>query len=164
MKKFRSWLGYTLAVLTVIAAVLVPFVLYGKFTKGIAGLGLHVDEVYSGGPVVRTVTFSTYSVDIHRRVSPHMLQRVKSFVQLDWKPVSALPPHVTDTVDVDGDGAPDVQVSFAVPTDPKAPLRVDVNSLNPRYEPVRNAGKEQLSALIVRVDDAVLVRIPVTAQ
>jgi hypothetical protein len=81
-------------------------------------------------------------------------------VQLDWQPVSALPQHVSDAVDVDGDGQPDIRVSFDVPKDPKAPLRVDVDSLNPRYETMRNAGKEKYSRLIVRVDKAILVRVP----
>ena len=36
MKKLKSWLGNTGATLTVMAAVLVPFVLYGAFTKAMA--------------------------------------------------------------------------------------------------------------------------------
>ena len=89
-----------------------------------------------------------------------MLQSEKPFVQLDWRPVSALPQRVSDLVDVDGDGQPDIRVSFDVPRDPKAPLHVDVDSLNPRYQAMRNAGKERYSRLIVRVDNAILVRVP----
>jgi hypothetical protein len=74
--------------------------------------------------------------------------------------VSALPQRVSDLVDVDGDGQPDIRVSFDVPRDPKAPLHVDVDSLNPRYQAMRNAGKERYSRLIVRVDNAILVRVP----
>ena len=91
-----------------------------------------------------------------------MLQTEKPFVQLDWRPVSALPPQVSDLVDVDGDGQPDIRVSFDVPKDPKAPLCVNVETLNPRYQAMQNAGKEKFSKLIVRVDDAILVRIPLT--
>jgi hypothetical protein len=47
-----------------------------------------------------------------------------------------------------------------VPRDPKAPLHVDVDSLNPRYQAMQNAGKEKYSRLIVRVDNAILVRVP----
>lgn len=161
MKRLKATVGITLGVLTVIAAALVPFVLYGLFTKGVAGLDLHVDEVYSGGPKTRTVQFAGYTIDIHRQVSPHMLQRERPFVQMDWKPVSALPTRVSDVVDIDGDGKPDVQVDFDVPKDATAPLKVDVVSMNPRYASLQNAGKKKLSALIVRVDDAVLVRVPV---
>ena len=117
--------------------------------------------MYSGGPTVRTIQAAGYTIDIHRQVSPHMLQREKPFVQLDWKPASALPPHVSDLVDVDGDGVPDIRVRFDVPKDAKASLHVDVESLNPRYEPMRDVKKEKFSTLIVRVDNAVLVRVPV---
>ena len=158
--KPRAKLGYTAAGMTVFAALLVPFLLFGLFTKGFAALGLHVDEMYSGGPKMRTVQTSAYSIDIHRPVFPHMLQTEKPFVQLDWRPVSALPAHVSDVVDVDGDGQPDIRVSFDVPKDAKTPLRVNVEALNPRYEAMRNVGKEKFSRLIVRVDDAILVRVP----
>jgi len=160
MKIPAAKLGYTAAGLTVCAAVLAPFLLYGLFTKGFASLGLHVDEMYSGGPTVRTVRTAAYSIDIHRPVFPHMFQSEKPFVQLDWKPVSALPAHVSEVVDVDGDGQPDIHVSFDVPKDVKTPLRVNVEALNPRYEAMRNVGKEKFSRLIVRVDDAILVRVP----
>lgn len=159
--KLTAKLGYTGAGMTLLAAVLAPFLLYGLFTKGFSTLGLHVDEMYSGGPIVRTIQDAGYTVSIHREVSPHMLQREVPFVQLDWKPANALPPHVSDTVDIDGDGKPDVHVSFDVPRNPKAPLQVDVEPLNPRYEIMRNVKKEKFSTLIVRVDDAILVRVPV---
>ena len=158
--RLRAIFGYTAAGLTVLAAVLTPFVLMGFFAHGFAALGLHVDEVYSGGPKLRTVPNDTYSITIHRTVTPHPLQGEKPFVQLDWSPANALPEHVSDVVDVDGDGQPDVRVIFDVPMDAKAPLRVNVEPLNSRYEAVRNAGKEKYSRLIVRVDNAVLVRIP----
>ena len=162
MKMPAPKLGYTAAGLTIFAAMLVPFFLMGLFTKGFSSLGLHVDEMYSGGPKVRTVQAAGYTIDIHRQVTPHLLQREKPFVQLDWKPASALPPHVSDLVDIDGDGKPDIRADFDVPKDPKTPLHANVQALNPRYEAMRNAGKEKFSALIVRVDDAVLVRIPVS--
>lgn len=162
--KMREKLGYTAAGMTVLAAVLTPFLLYGLFTKGFAALGLHVDEIYSGGPKVRTIKTATYSIDIHRPVSPHLLQSEKPFVQLDWRPVSALPGHVSDAVDVDGDGQPDIRVSFDVPKNVKTPLRVNVEALNPHYEAMRKVGKERFSKLIVRVDDAILVRVPLAQQ
>lgn len=160
MKLPAARLGYTAAGITVLAAVLVPFMLLGLFTKGFAALGLHVDEMYSGGPKVRTVQTGAYSIDIHRPVSPHLLQREKSFVQLDWKPVNALPEHVSDVVDVDGDGQPDIHVEFDLPKDVKAPLRVNVDAYNPRFATVHNVGNEKFSRLIVRLDDAILVRVP----
>ncbi len=164
MKWPTSKLGYTAAGMTMLVAVLVPFLLMGLFAKGFTKLGLHVDEMYSGGPTVRTIQENGYTVTIHKAVYPHLLQTEKPFVQLDWKPVNALPQHVSDAVDVDGDGQPDVRVSFDVPKDPKMPLRVDVDALNPRYQAMRNVGKQKFSELIVRVDDAILVRIPLTGR
>ena len=162
--RLRAKLGYTAAVLTMVAALLAPFVLYGSITKGVAALGLHVDEIYSGGPKVRSIQHGAYSIDVHRAVTPHMLQSEVSFVQLDWTPVSALPAHVEDAVDVDGDGQPDLRISFDVLSDPKANLQVNVAPLNPRFEAVQNAGKSRFSRLIVRVDDSIVVRVPLAGK
>jgi len=164
MKWPTAKLGYTAAGMTVLAAVLVPFVLMGLFTKGFTKLGLHVDDMYGGGPIVRTIQENGYTIAIHKAVYPHMLQTEKPFVELDWKPVNALPSRVSEAVDLDGDGQPDIRVSFDVPKDPKAPLRVDVDALNLRYQAMRNVGKQKFSELIVRVDDAILVRIPLTKR
>ena len=161
MKIPTAKLGYIGASLTIVLAVLAPFILFPQFTKGFANLGLHIDEMYSGGPKVRTIQAHGYIIDIHRQVHPHMLQRERSFVQLDWRPAGALPAHVSDTVDIDGDGKPDARVDFDVPRDPKAKLRVNVDSFNARYQSMRNVGKQKYSSLIVRVDDAIFVRIPV---
>ena len=81
--KLRPVLGYTAAGATVLAAMLTPFLLYGFFTNRFAALPLQVDEVYSGGPKVRSVQKGAYSIDIHRPVHPHFLQSEKPFVQLD---------------------------------------------------------------------------------
>jgi len=164
MKALSAKLGYTAAGATVFAAVLVPFFLYGMFTKGFSSLGLHVDEVYSGGPTVCTVHAADYTIDIHRQVSPHMLQSESPFVQLDWRPASGLPLHASNAADIDGDSKPDAPLSFDVPKDVKAVLHVVVELLNPRYEAMRNVGKPRFSELIVRVDDAVLVRVPIARK
>jgi hypothetical protein len=158
--KLRAILGYTAAGATVLAATLTPFLLMGFFTNGVAALPLHVDEVYSGGPKMRAISMGAYSIDIHRPVYPHLLQNEKPFVQLDWSPVNALPARVSDVVDVDGDGQPDLRVTFDVPKDSKATLLVNVEPLNPRYQAMQNVGKKKFSRLIVRVDNAILVRIP----
>jgi hypothetical protein len=43
-------------------------------------------------------------------------------------------------------------------------MSVNVDALNPRYEAMQNAGKEKFSRLIARVDDAVVVRVPLANQ
>jgi len=168
MKWPTAKLGYTAAGMTVLAAALAPFLLMGMFAKGFTKLGLHVDEMYSGGPIVRTIQAEGYTIGIHRTVYPHFWQTEKPFVQLDWKPVAGLPEHVCDVVNVDsavaadGYGQQELRVSFDVPKDPKTPLHVNVEALNPRFQAMRNVGKPKFSELIVRVDDAILVRVPLT--
>jgi hypothetical protein len=159
--KPRAFFGYTGATVTIVLAVLTPFWLSGFISRGVAALPVHIDEVISGGPAVRAIPMGAYGILIHRPVYPHLLQREQPYVQIDWKPAKALPAHISDLVDIDGDGHPDVRVTFDVPRDPKAPLHVTADSLNPHYAALEHVGKDHLSSLIVRVDDAVLVRIPV---
>jgi hypothetical protein len=158
--KLSATLGQAAAGTTMLAALLTPFLLYGLFSKGFVALGLHVDEIYSGGAKVRSIHRGAYTIDVHAPAYPRLLQSEKPFIELDWEPASALPRHVSDEVDVDGDGQPDVRVSFDVPGDAKTPLHVDVEPLNPRYQGMRNVSKEKFSRLIVRVDNRILIRFP----
>jgi hypothetical protein len=162
--KLRALLGYTGATVTLLLAILTPFWLEGFFSRGVAALPLHIDEVIAGGPVIRAIPMGAYTIKVHRAVSTHMFQREKPYVQLDWTPADALPAHISDTVDIDGDGRPDVHVTFDVPRDPKGALHVNVDPQNPRYAALENVGKPHFSSLIVRVDDAILVRIPLATQ
>jgi hypothetical protein len=161
MTRLKSILGYTAAALTVAATMLTPFLLMNFFTRGVAATGLRIDPVYTGGDVVREIARSGYRVRVHRAVYPKTsLQRIEAFVQLDWTPAAALPPQVSEEVDLDGDGHPDLRARFSVPRDPNAELRVDIDPLSPRVKPLRGAGKESFHAMIARVGEAVVVRVP----
>jgi hypothetical protein len=59
-------------------------------------------------------------------------------------------------VDLDGDGTPDVMVRL----DTAGQLEVDATPLNPRYRPMHSEGVTSFAALIARVRDGVIVRIP----
>jgi hypothetical protein len=165
MTRLKSILGYTAAALTVAAAILTPFLLLGFFSGRVAATGVRIDPAYTGGEVAREIPRAGYRVRVHHPVRPRTpFQRIEPFVQLDWTPAAALPAQVYDEIDMDGDGAPDVRVRFAVPRDPAAALRVDVEPLTGLARPLRGAGKESFSALIARVGEAIVVRVPLSSE
>ena len=165
MKRLPSILGYTAAALTIVAAVLTPFLLIELFTRGVAATGVRIDPAYTGGKPAHTIARGTYRVIVHHPVSPRApLQRLEPFVQLTFEPVTALPPHVTDEIDLTDDHQPDLRVSFEVPSDPKAEWRVNVEPLGPLVQALRGAGQDSASSLIARVGDTVVVRVPLAGQ
>jgi len=159
-KRIVAVLAYVGAALTLVIAICVPFFLYGVFTKAVAHAGLHVDATYSGGTVARTIERNGYEIAVYQPVWPRALQRIEPFVQIVFKPAAALPSRVSEEIDLDGDGQPDVRVSFDVPADPHGPLRGDVTALNSKYVSLANVGGESYSRLVVRVDNQVIVRVP----
>jgi hypothetical protein len=157
----RSFLGYSVAGLAIVAMLVMPFVLLPLFTRAVAATGVHVDPVYSGGSVVRAVERPGYRIEIGGAVrSAAPLSRITPFVQLTWTPADSLPAHVADEVDLDGDGRADARVTFEVPRDPAAPLFVDVVPLGPGVKPLAHASRESFSGLIARVDRRIVVRVP----
>jgi hypothetical protein len=161
-KIFTTVIGYVGAALTLVVAVTVPFVLMGYFSSVLAHAGFHVDDGYTGGTVARTLQRSAYQVVVYEPVYPHLLQSREPFVQIAFRPVNALPERISEEVDLDGDGRPDVRIAFAVPADPRAALQADVNSLNDRYQSLSGVRKESFSRLIVRTNDAIVVRVPLS--
>ena len=83
------------------------------------------------------------------------MQRIGPFVQVAWTPAASLPARLSDEVDLDGDGTPDVRVAIDSHN-----LVVDVTPLNGRYRPMHSRGVTSFSALIARVKDSLVVRIP----
>lgn len=165
MTRLTSILGYAAAALTVAGAILIPFLLINLFTRGVAATGVRIDPAYSGGDTLRTVDKGAYRVVVHRPVLRHSpFARIDSFVQLAWTPVSSLPARVSDEIDLDGDGRPDLRAGFAVPRAPGAELRVDVTPLGTRVQPMTGVGKQSFSCLIARVGDSIVVRVPLRAE
>ena len=165
MGRWRAALGYGGAVLTVLAMLLAPFVLYPLFTRGVAALRVRVDPAYSGGEPARTIERDGYRIQVNHPVHPlGPLARTAPFVQLAWTPAERLPAHVADEVDLDGDGRSDLLARFDVPRDPAAPLTVDVRPLGPAVRPLARTSRESFSALIARVGDRVVVRVPLAGR
>ncbi len=165
MKRIVPLLAYTAAALTVAAAILTPFVLMPLFVRGVAALGLHTDEVYSGGEVTHSLVRPGYHIDVYRPVVPKAwLSATPAFVQVAWAPASRLPARVADEVDIDGDGRPDLSVSFAVPANPDATLHADVTSRSPLVASAHEIRRQSFAAAIVRVGDRIILRVPISAR
>jgi hypothetical protein len=161
MQKVKAVLGYTGAVLTVAAMLVMPFVLFPLFQRGVAATGVEVDPVYTGGTTVRIIEKDGYRILVNQPVrSRALLARPAAFVQLAWQPAGALPVRIADEVDVDGDGRVDLTARFEMPADTTAALFVDVTPAGGKVLPLRRGSRDSFSALIARVGDRIVVRVP----
>jgi len=171
MPRLTATFGYFGAALTVAVMLVMPFLLFNLFTHAVAATGVRVDAVYGGGDSARVELRSGYRIVVNRPVLPTApFSRAVPFVQLAWTPVGALPAHVSDEVDVDGDGRADVRADFDVPRDPTAPLHVDVTALGDKVRSLQRVSRQGrsvlqgISALAVRVNDRVVLRVPLTKE
>lgn len=160
----RSVFGYTGAALTLLVALLAPFVLMGGIAHAVAHVGLRIKPLYTGGQAVRTVGRAGYTMTVYAPVRPRWLERGQPFVQVVFAPVQALPAQVSEAIDLDGDNRPDVQVRFAVPRDEKAPLHGVVEALNGKYRSVADIGNRNVTELLARTGDRILLRVPLAAE
>jgi hypothetical protein len=161
MLRLKAVLGYAGAILTVVLMLIMPFVLFPLFARGVAATGVRPDPVYGGGEVARVVERDGYRIVVNHPVhSRALLAPPAPFVQLTWEPASALPEAVADTVDVDGDGRPDLAASFHVAADTTAALFVDVTPIGGLVRPLAHASRGSFSALIARVQGRIVVRVP----
>jgi hypothetical protein len=118
---------------------------------------LRIDPTYSGGEISHVIEREGYRIVVNRPVprrSPW--QRIGPFVQITWTPADRLPAHLSDEVDLDGDGVPDVRVAIDSHS-----LVVDVTPLGAHYRAMHSQGVTSFSALIARVKDGLVVRIPI---
>jgi hypothetical protein len=114
--------------------------------------------------VLRTFHGTGYTVTVYEAVFPHWLQRGKPFQQVVFAPATALPAHVDQTIDMDGDGKPDLRLVFDLPSDPNAPLHGSVEALNAKYRSVANLGNNSFTELLVRADSRILLRVPLAGK
>ena len=161
MKRLRAVLGYSAAVLTIAVAVVGPLFWFGVFTRAAGGTSLRIDPMYTGGEQARTIVRDGYQIVIYKPVAKRApLSQAGAFVQIVWTPASKLPAAVSEFLDLDGDGRPDCSVSFQVPHDPKAKLHVTVEPLTALVLPMHQVSDDSFSSLIARVNDAIVVRMP----
>jgi hypothetical protein len=161
MKRLTTILGYTVAVLTIVVAVVGPMFWFGFFSRAAAKTSLRINPTYTGGEPARTIARDAYQIVIYKPVPKRApLSATGSFVQIVWKPASALPATVSEPLDLDGDGRPDCEVSFQAPRDPKVKLLVSVKPLNHLVKPMNAVSKDSFASLIARVNDTIVVRVP----
>jgi hypothetical protein len=160
MAKLTTVLGYSAAGLTLLVMAAAP-VLLPTFTRAVAATGVQIDPAYGGGPVAHTIERGGWRIEVHQPVLPKApLDRLGPFVQLAFRPLPALPTLIDEEVDYDGDGQADMRVRFELPADPAAKLYVDVTPLRPGVRALAHVEKESFAALIARLPDAVVVRVP----
>ena len=161
MRTLKAVLGYAAALLVIAIAVEAPFRITPLFVKAVAATGIRPEDAYTGGQVARTLDRGAWHIAIYKpvhRATP--FHEMDPFIQADWQPVEALPPTVSEALDLDGDGKPDVAVTFAVPKDPKTPLTADVKVLSDLVKPITRLDRRSLFAAVARVGDRIVVRVP----
>jgi len=161
MKRLKAILGYAAALLTIAVAVIGPLFWFGFFSRAAAKTSLRIDPIYTGGEPARTLARQGYQIVIYKPVPQQApLSAEAPFVQVVWKPASALPPAISEPLDLEGNGRPDCVISFQAPRNPDAKLRVNVEPLTARVQPLHEVGRDSFSSLIARVNDTIVVRVP----
>lgn len=161
MKRLSAILGYSAAVLTVAVAVVGPLFWFGVFTRAAGRTSLRIDPIYSGGEAACIMPRDGYRIVLYKPVAKRApLSQTAGFVQIVWAPASKLPAAISEPLDLDGDGHPDCVVSFQVPRDPKARLHVTAEPLTALVLPMHEASDDSFSFLIARVNDTIVVRVP----
>ncbi len=165
MQRFKAILGYSAAVLTIAVAVIGPLFWFGFFDRLAASSGLRIDPMYTGGEPAqvlhRTSERGNYDVVVYRPVAKRApLAAGGEFLQVVWKPVSALPASVRERIDFEPGGRPGFIAAFDCPRDEQATLRLDVTPLSPRVQVLKSVGRDDFTRLIARVNDTIVIRVP----
>lgn len=108
MKRALKIAGYTWAV-TCIVVVLATFIGNDYFSAKLASAtGITISPWFSGGEIVRSIDHGTYKTVIRRPVFDGLIgERKEGFIQIEWQPVTVLPPVIEDGIDFTGDGKED---------------------------------------------------------
>ena len=86
MSKLKSFFGYTIAFLG-IPIVLATLMGMDGWMQAIAGSGLVVSPLYSGGEVAQTIQHTGYHTSVHDPVFAALIgESNEGFVQVTWQP------------------------------------------------------------------------------
>jgi hypothetical protein len=146
LKKLKSVLGYTAAVLA-LAVVIATFAGQRQLSVAlVSATGIKVSPWYTGGEVVKVVDHETYTTRIHRPVFDGLIgDRDEGFIQIRWEARSGLPPVIREEIGYSGKGRADFAVTLNTATG-----AATVAGYHPAVGPVIRA---------VRLDNGWVVRI-----
>ena len=146
MTQIKKFLGYALAWLSV-PIVLATFMGMNFWAQQLATTtGVKVSPWFTGGEEAKVLSRNEYQVVIHHPVFDGLIwEKKKGFIQINWRPMAALPGKIVEAVDVTGDGQPD----FTIEVEP-ANLRAKMLSQGPLV-----VGLEG----VYRLKDSVAVRV-----
>ena len=111
--RLTIWAGMFWAVACFIL-LLVMFFGLPRWEKAVASLPfMKVSDKYTGGPVWRTLEHGAYRTVIHQPVFPALIGQARiGFVQVNWTPLTNLPPVIREDIDCSSDGRPDFNITI----------------------------------------------------
>ena len=117
MKRLKTILGYTAAVLAMFV-VIATFMGNSYFSKKlVSATGIKVSPWYTGGEIVKVVEHETYTTLIHRPVFDGLIsERKEGFIQINWEFQTGFPTEIQEVVDYDGDNRADFLVTLNTAT------------------------------------------------
>jgi len=94
--------------------MLVLFFGFPRWEQACAALPfMKINDKYAGGPVLSTIEHGAYRTVIHQPVFPALIgQANKGFVQVNWLPLTNLPPVISEDIACSSDGRPDFSITI----------------------------------------------------
>jgi hypothetical protein len=151
VQKLKSGLGYSWAVLCLVA-ILATFLGLGFWERTLAReTGIHVSPRFTGGEVRHTIDHGLYRTVLHRLVFDGLVSdRSEGFVQIDWMPREnqPLPTVIMEDLDIDGDASVDLTVRVDTIAGTAQLMRKEAWVLDP--ETLISAGSERILRVRLR--------------
>ncbi len=117
MTRLRSIFGYVWAS-TALFLILAAFMGNSNLSSNLAAAtGITISPWFSGGEIVKTLDHGAYRTHIHRPIFDAIIgQRENGFIQVNWEPMTGLPPIIREAIDYRGDGRENFLVTLDTET------------------------------------------------
>jgi len=151
MKKLLAIPAYFWAVLCLVILP-VTFIANDKLARHLSELSfMKVHPKFSGGLVAKTHLRDGIQVDVHEPVFPALTgSATKGFVQVTFRAIHMLPPHIHQSIDYNHDGVADFSI------------RIDTSTGNTELQPMNPLVHGLQLSLAVK--DTWVVRINISTQ